>query len=102
MYFFMFVEDKFDKGVKVLLLDGANVKWIVATRKIIGLLGADFYYGKPIFEKYYLVGVEEALDGKVLLFVKNEADDPLQLHLKDVVGTIILWDREYIALADNP
>jgi hypothetical protein len=29
-----FVEDKFDKGVKVLLFDGANVKWIVATRKI--------------------------------------------------------------------
>jgi hypothetical protein len=49
-----------------------------------------------------LVGVEEALDGKVLLFVKNEADDPLQLHLKDVVGTITLWDCEYIALVDNP
>lgn len=57
-----------------------------------------FYHGKLIFEKYYLVGVEEAMDGKVPLFVKN---DPLQLHM-DVIGTTTLWNREYIALVDNP
>jgi hypothetical protein len=98
----VFVEDQFDKGVKVLLLDGANVKQIIAIGRIIGLPGVDYYHGKPIFDKYYSIGVEEALDGKVPLFVKNEVDDPPQLHLKDVVGTATLWDCKYIALANNP
>jgi hypothetical protein len=49
-----------------------------------------------------LVGVEEASNGKVPLFVKNEANDPPQLHLKDVIRTTTLWDHEYIASADNP
>jgi len=35
------------------------------------------------------------MDGKVPLFVIDEANDPLQLHLKDIVGTTTLWDREY-------
>jgi hypothetical protein len=69
--FFVFVEDQFDKGVKMLLLDGANVKRVVATRRIIGLPRVDSYHDKPIFEKYYLVGVEEALDGKVPFFCEN-------------------------------
>jgi hypothetical protein len=29
--------------------------------------------------KYYLVWVEDVMDGKVPLFVTNEADDPPQL-----------------------
>jgi hypothetical protein len=74
----------------VLLLDGANVKRTVAIGRITRLPGANSYHEKPIFEKYYSVGVGEALDGKVPLFVKNEVDDPPRLHLKDVVGTTIL------------
>jgi len=77
----------------VQLLDGVNVNWIVAIGKIIGLPGIDSYHGKPIFEKYYSIRVEDVMDGKVSLFVINEADDPPQLHLKDIVGTTTLWDR---------
>jgi hypothetical protein len=44
----------------------------VATRRITGLPGIGSYHGKPIFEKYYLVGVEDVMDGKVPLFVTNE------------------------------
>jgi hypothetical protein len=51
-------------------------------------------------EKYYSVGVEDVMDGKVPSFVTNEADDPPQLHLKDIVGTTTLWDHEYLVLAD--
>jgi hypothetical protein len=74
----------------------------VAIARIIGLLGIDSYHGKLIFEKYYLVGVEDVMDGKVPLFVTNEADDLPQLHLKDIIGTTTLWDREYIILVDVP
>ncbi len=82
--------------------DGANVNRIVATRRITRLLGIDSYHGKPISKKYYLVGVEDVMDGKVPLFVTNEADDLLQLHLKDIVGTTTLWDREYLVLTNVP
>ncbi len=82
------------------LLDGANVNQIMATRRIIGLLRIDSYHGKSISEKYYSVGVEDVMDGKVPLFVTNEANDPPQLHLKDIVGTTTLWDHEYLVLAD--
>ncbi len=84
---FVFVEDQFDKGAKVLLLDGANLKRTVTIGRITKVLKTDSRYGKPIYEEYYLVGVEEALDGNVLLFVKNDVNDPPQQHLKDVVGT---------------
>jgi hypothetical protein len=87
-------------GTKVQLLDGANVNRIVATGRIIGLPGIDSYHGKPISEKYYLVGVKDVMDGKVPLFVTNEAYDPPQLHLKDIVGTTTLWDREYFVVDD--
>jgi hypothetical protein len=73
----------------------------VATGRITGLPGIDSYHGKPISEKYYSVGVEDVMDGKVPLFVTNEVDDSPQLHLKDIVGTTILWGREYIVLADG-
>jgi hypothetical protein len=82
------------------LLDGANVNQIVA--RIVRLLGIDSYHGKPISKKYYSVGVEDVIDGKVPLFVTNEADDLLQLHLKDIIRTITLWDREYLVLVDIP
>jgi hypothetical protein len=52
--------------------------------------------------QYYSVGVEDVMDGKVPLFVTNEVNDPSQLHLKDIVGTTILWDREYLVLVDVP
>jgi hypothetical protein len=42
------------------------------------------------------------MDGKVPLFVTNEANDPPQLHFKDIVKTTTLWDREYLALVDIP
>jgi len=74
----------------------------MATRRITRLPWIDSYHGKPISEKYYLVGVEDVMDGKVPLFVTNEANDLPQLHLKDIVGTTILWDCEYLALADVP
>jgi hypothetical protein len=74
-------------------LDGVNVNQIVAIGKIIGLPGIDSYHGKPISEKYYSIRVEDVMDGKVSLFVTNEADDSPQLHLKDIVGTTTLWDR---------
>jgi hypothetical protein len=82
------------------LLDGANVNWIMAIGRITWLPRIDSYHGKPISEKYYLVGVEDVMDGKVPLFVTNEVDDPPQLHLKDIVGTTTLWDCEYLVLAD--
>lgn len=82
------------------LLDHANVKWMVAIRRITGLPRSDFYHGTQISEKFYTIGVEEALGGKVDLFVTNEADDPPQLHLKEVVGSTTLWDNEYILLAE--
>ncbi len=82
------------------MLDGANVNQTVATGRIIGLLGINSYHIKPISEKYYSVGVEDVMDGKVPLFVTNEANDPPQLHLKDIVGTTTLWDREYLVLVD--
>jgi hypothetical protein len=47
----------------------------MATGRITWLLGIDSYHGKPISEKYYLVGVEDVMDGKVPLFVTNKADD---------------------------
>jgi hypothetical protein len=72
----------------------------VATGRITKLLGIDYYHGKPISEKYFSIGVEDVMDGKVPLFLTNEADDPPQLHLKDIVGTTTLWDREYLILAD--
>jgi hypothetical protein len=72
----------------------------VATRRIIGLPRIDSYHDKPILEKYYLVGVEDVMDGKVPLFVTNEVNDSPQLHLKDIVGTTTLWDHEYLVLAD--
>jgi hypothetical protein len=40
------------------------------------------------------------MDGKVPLFVTNKVDDPLQLHLKDIIGTTTLWDCEYLVIAD--
>jgi hypothetical protein len=43
------------------------------------------------------IGVEEVFDGKVHLFVTNEANDPFQLHIKDLVGTTTLWEFQYIA-----
>jgi hypothetical protein len=46
--FFMFVVDHFDKGVKVLL-DGANVKRLLAIGRITRLPRANSYHGKPIF-----------------------------------------------------
>jgi hypothetical protein len=54
----------------------------MATKRIIRLPGIDSYHGKPISEKYYSIGVEDVMDGKVPLFVTNEADDRPQLHLK--------------------
>lgn len=39
----------------------------------------------------------EVFDGKVHLFVTNEANDPFQLHIKDIVGTTTLWEFQYIA-----
>jgi hypothetical protein len=42
------------------------------------------------------------MDGKVPLFVTNEADDPPQLHLKDTVGTTTSWDREYLVIVEVP
>jgi hypothetical protein len=48
----------------------------MATRRITRLLGIDSYHAKPIYEKYYSIGVEDVMDGKVPLFVTNEADDP--------------------------
>jgi hypothetical protein len=47
----------------------------VTTGRIIGLPGIDSYHGKLIFKKYYSIGVEDVMDGKVPLFVTNEADD---------------------------
>ncbi len=64
------------------LLDGANLNRIVATRRITGLPRIDSYHGKPISGKHYSVGVEDVMDGKVPLFVTNEANDLPQLHLK--------------------
>lgn len=81
------------------LLDHANVKWMVAMGRITGLPRSYFYHDTQISEKFYAIGVEEALDGKVDLCVTNEADNPPQLHLKDVVGSTTLWDNEYILLA---
>jgi hypothetical protein len=46
------------------------------------------------------LGVKDVMDGKVPLFVTNEAYDPPQLHLKDIVGTTTLWDREYLVVDD--
>ncbi len=83
------------------LLDHANVKWMVAMGRITGLPRSYFYHDTQISEKFYAIGVEEALDGKVDLCVTNEADDPPQLHLKDVVGSTTLWDNEYILLAED-
>jgi hypothetical protein len=74
----------------------------VATRRITRLLGIDSYHGKPISKKYYSVGVKDVMDSKVPLFVTNEANDPPQVHLKDIVGTTTLWDREYLVLANVP
>jgi hypothetical protein len=54
----------------------------MATGRITGLPWIDSYRGKSISEKYYSVGVEDVMDGKVPLFVTNEADDSPQLHLK--------------------
>jgi hypothetical protein len=70
---------------------------MVAIRRITGLPRSDFYHGTQISEKFYAIGVEEALDGKVDLFVTNEADDPPQLHL----GSTTLWDNEYNFLAED-
>ncbi len=53
------------------MLDHANVKWMVAIRTITGLPRSDFYHGTQISEKFYTIGVEEALGGKVDLFVTN-------------------------------
>jgi hypothetical protein len=83
-------------GAKVELLDGANVNWIMAIGKIIRFPRIDSYHDKPISEKYYLVGVENVMDGKVPLFVTNKADDLLQLHFKDIIGTTILWDCDLV------
>jgi hypothetical protein len=47
----------------------------VATGRIIGLPGINSYHGKPISKKYYSVGVEDVMDGKVPLFVTNDAND---------------------------
>ncbi len=87
---------------KVQLLDGANVNRIVAIGRIIGLLGIDSYHGKRISEKYYSIGVEDVKDGKVPLFMTNKANDALQLHFKNIVGTTTLWDHEYLVLIDVP
>ncbi len=84
------------------LMDGANVNRTVATGRITRLPRIDSYHGKPIFEKCYLVEVEDVMDGKVPLFVTNEIDDLLQLHLRDIVGTTTLWDSEYLVLVDIP
>jgi hypothetical protein len=70
---------------------------MVAIKRIIQLLGIDHYHGTPIPIKYYSIGVEEVFDGKVNLFVTNEANDPFQLHIKDIVRTITLWEFQYIA-----
>jgi hypothetical protein len=43
--FFVFVEDQFDKGVKNVV-DGANVKQMVAIGKTIGLPRVDYHYEK--------------------------------------------------------
>jgi hypothetical protein len=74
---------------------------MVAMGRITGLPRSYFYHDTQISEKFYAIGVEEALDGKVDLCVTNEADDPPQLHLKDVVGSTTLWDNEYILLAED-
>jgi hypothetical protein len=65
---------------------------MVAIKRIIGLLGIDHYHGTPIPIKYYSIGVEEVFDGEVHLFVTNEANDPFQLHIKDIVGSTTLWE----------
>jgi hypothetical protein len=74
----------------------------MVTKRIIGLPGIDSYHGKPIFKNYYSIGSEDVMDGKVPLFVTNKADDPPQLHLKDIVGTTTLWDHEYLVIANVP
>lgn len=61
---------------------------MVAIERIIKLMGIYHYHGTPIPIKYYSIGVEEVFDGKVHLFVTNEANDPFQLHIKDIVGHI--------------
>jgi len=65
---------------------------MVVIKKIIQLLRIDHYHGKPISIKYYSIGVEEVFDGDVYLFVTNEANDPFQLHIMDIVRTTTLWE----------
>jgi hypothetical protein len=38
---------------------------MVATKRITILPRIDSYHGKPISKKYYSIGVEDAMDGKV-------------------------------------
>jgi hypothetical protein len=40
------------------------------------------------------------MDGRVPLFMTNEANDLPQLHLKEIIGTTILWDHEYLVIVD--
>jgi hypothetical protein len=66
----------------------------------MGLPSVDHFHGALILEWNYSIGIEEALDGEVGLFMPNHEDDPPQKCLKEgVVRTTTLWDRKYITHA---
>ena len=87
---------EFKVGDRVNLLD-IHDDIIVAIAKIISIPGSGQLHNRMQPEGFYKVAVEEVVVGESPLMVPNKDDDPEQLYVRDVEGTMTAWRHDRIA-----
>ena len=70
---------------------------IVAIARIILIPGSGHLHNMMQSEEFYKVVVEEVVVGESHLMIPNKDDDPEQLYVRDVEGTVIAWRHDNIA-----
>ena len=69
----------------------------MAIAKIISLPGSGQLHNRMQPEGFYKVAVEKVILGESPLMVPNKDDDPEQLIVRDVEGTMTAWRHDRIA-----
>ena len=87
---------EFKVGDRVNLLD-IHDDVIVAIAIIISIPGSGELHNKMQPEGFYKVVVEQVVVGESSLMVPNKDDDPEQLYVQYVEGTMTVWQHDRIA-----
>ena len=87
---------EFKVGDRVNLFD-IHDDVIVAIAKIVSIPGSGQLHNRMQPEGFYKVVVEEVVVGECSLIVPNKDDDPEQLYVRDVEGTMTAWQHDRFA-----